>query len=255
MINKILIFTASALFSISVLAKDCRDMVYKGVFPTSNIPVTILCKERFVIGYSTFYKSPLWVAEFLDTGEVDTIRSRRTSNPFRQDPALPSSLQSNPREYLDNDFDRGHMVPFLNVADNKQAIAESFLMTNIVAQYSAHNRGIWKSLEGKVFQLAFNKNGVYIVTGTVFRNNPIRLIDGTAVPYALFKMVISPNTRESFTVIIDNNPTIKSESLPMFFTTIADLRNYNPDINPLPVNASLVERKMFTISQPVQDRF
>ena len=219
-------------------------MVYKGVFPTTKEPVTILCKERFVIGYSVKRKNPLWTAEILTFDNLSAARPSRT-NPFKIDPTLPSKNQSQLSDFVGNKLDRGHMVPFENVADNPIAVKESFYMTNMVPQYESNNRGIWKSVEIKIRKLPMSKGYVYIVTGPIFDDNPQVLQSGAQIPTKLFKMVISPTTKESFTVIVPNEQNIPSSALPTFFVKISDLQRINPLINPLPTGGRFSQKREF----------
>jgi endonuclease G len=219
-------------------------MVYKGVFPTTSEPVTILCKKRYVIGYSTTRKAPLWVAHRLTAQQVQAATSTRTGT-FSIDPSLPPSQQSALSEYIGSGFDRGHQVPYEDLADDPQAAAESNLLTNVVPQFPTNNRGIWNALEGRVRKVALTRGEVYIVTGPLYDGKIQVLSKGTPVPTRLWKMVLVPHTTEAFTVIIPNADGLPASTMSQYFSTITALQRTNPLVNPLPARATFNNKRSF----------
>jgi endonuclease G len=243
--KRFLATAAILLFTLPALASDCKEMVFNGVFPKTSEPVTILCKKRFVIGYSTARKAPLWVAEALTPTNIQNATGDRV-NAFRPDPALPKTDQATLADFVGTGFDRGHMVPFEDLADDLEAASESFFLTNMVPQFSTNNRGIWNALEQRVRKLPSpTRKVIYIVTGPIFDGTPTKLKSGAQVPTRLYKMVLSPNSSESFTVIIPNADGLSTSSMPLYFSTIANLRKANPIVNPLPVKGTFIDRREF----------
>ena len=201
--KRILLASVLSLFTCFASAAPCDSMVFNGVFPQTVEKVTIICKKRFVIGYSTNRKAPLWVAEVLSDTNVKGRRTTRANN-FRPDPALSPNLQSSLSEFTGSGYDRGHMVPFEDVADDPIAADESFVLTNMVAQAQTNNRGIWRSVEMKTRKIAIEKKKIYVITGPVFSPKPPMLSKGTNVPSHVWKIVISHSTKEVFAVILSN---------------------------------------------------
>lgn len=243
--KKFLTSIAIILFTLPAPAKDCKEMVFNGIFPRTAEPVTILCKKRFVVGYSTTRKAPLWVAEALTLQNIQNATGERT-NPFKPDPALPRDQQATLADFVGTGYDRGHMVPFENLADDLSAAAESFYLTNLIPQVSANNRGIWSALEGRVRKIPSpTRNTIFIVTGPIFDGTPERLKGGAQIPTRLYKMVLSPNSSEAFTVVIPNAAGLATSSMPLYFSTIANLRKMNPLVDPLPTSGTFIDRKVF----------
>lgn len=225
-------------------ATPCSEMVYKGIFPTTSESITIICKKRFVIGYSTIRKTPLWVAEVLTKERVQNANGIRTGT-FSIDPALAPAAQSALAEYAGTGFDRGHQVPFEDLADDLQAAAESNVLTNAVPQVAMNNRGIWKALEGRTRKVALSKNFIYIVTGPIFDGHIQTLSRGTPIPTRLWKMILVPHTTEAYTVIIPNTGGLPTSTMPQYFSTITNLQRINLLVNPLPVEATFNDRRSF----------
>ena len=201
--KKFLQVAALSIFTGFASAAQCDDMVLGGQFPKTVEKVTIICKKRFVIGYSTQRKAPLWVAEVLFDDNVKNANTTR-SNSFRPDPSIPLQFQSSLSEFAGSGYDRGHMVPFEDLADDPIAANESFVLTNMIAQAQTHNRGIWRSVETRTRKIALEKKKIYVVTGTVFAPKSLMLAKGTNIPSHVWKIVISPSTNEVFSVMIPN---------------------------------------------------
>lgn len=223
------------LFTSFSFAQGCTDMLFNKQYPVEKEPTHIICYERFVVGYSTTRKAPLWTAEVLTADNLRTQQAIKRPSTFKLDPHLKYSEQSTLQEFVGTIFDRGHMVPFEDVADSENAANESFFITNIVAQNKYNNRGIWKSLEIKTRKLAEKYGTVYIVTGPIFSKTSKTLSGGTQIADKLFKMILVPDQNLAFTFIIPNI-ALTANKLNSFITTIDDLKNSNLSIDPLPVD-------------------
>ena len=233
------LFTSVALSATA----PCSNMVFGGVFPQSKEPVTIICKTRFVIGYSIPRKNPLWVAEVLTSKNIQTPHVDRRDN-FRPDPVLPPTSQASLIEFIATGLDRGHMVPFEDMADDPKAADESFIMTNMIPQAATMNRGIWRSLEMKVRKLALQKGTIYVITGPIFDNEPQRLKFGTMVPAYAWKVVLVPATREAFTAVVPNQDGLSAAQLPKFASSLSVLHRINPNLMVVQQPAQFVDKPL-----------
>jgi endonuclease G len=219
-------------------------MVLNGVFPTTEEKTQIICHKRFVIGYSIERKSPLWVAEKLEISQINAIKFKRV-NAFKFDPLILPLHQSALDDFEGNEYDRGHLVPYEDVADDAEAAKESFFLTNIVPEFSDHNRGIWRAVEGRTRKLIINKQYVFIITGPIFDKEPATLKSGVPIPSHLFKFIVSPTTNESFTIIIPNQPGLLTAAIPKFFSTVDNLKSKNIGFNPIPGRHTFSELNNF----------
>ena len=216
--KKIILTSVLILFSCFASATPCDNMVLDKKFPQTIEKVTIICKTRFVIGYSTARKAPLWVAEVLSDSQVKAANTIRI-NSFRPDPSIPLNLQSSLSEFSKSGYDRGHMVPFEDVSDDPIAANESFILTNMIAQAQFNNRGIWRSVEIKARKLAISRKEIFIITGTVFPKDPMKLSKGTNIPSHIWKIIISPSTNEVFSVLVPNINDVTTAALAAFSST------------------------------------
>lgn len=91
------------------------------------------------------YNIPNWVAWELNSSKLIERESR--AGHFYPDPDIPRGIAVETGDYSNSGYDRGHMCPAADNKWDKQAMRESFYMTNICPQHHNLNRGDWKELE------------------------------------------------------------------------------------------------------------
>ena len=149
----------------------------------------------------------------------EKLKSKAVSraNNFRYDAEVDSAR---PTDYARSGYDRGHMVPAEDQRWSAQAMADSFLMSNMAPQKPCSNRGLWKKLEGQVRDWAEKYNELFVVTGPItsetddaIPNTKIR------IPKRFFKVVLEKkNGTKAIGFIIPNNCTkgdLKQFSVPV----------------------------------------
>ena len=122
------------------------------------------------IGYTVSYneqrRNPNWVAYELTGEEVDGTEPRGSK--FIPDPDVIG------RQAVDNDYknsdgwDRGHHAPAADMKWSKQAMDESFYLSNVSPQNSNLNSGVWKSIEELTRDNAKKYGRILVVTGPAF---------------------------------------------------------------------------------------
>lgn len=234
------LWSALVLFTLALVATpalgrepaECLGMVYTETFPKAKDQV-IICHKSFVVGYSSTAKAPLWSAQVLTVADLE-IEAVDRDDDFKADPDYPKDKQSSEKAYVNTGYDRGHLTPFADVADDPIAAAESFYMTNIVPQKAGNNRGIWNSLEGRVRKIAIKEGKVYIITGPIYDGKVATLPDGTLIPTRLFKLVYAPNSGTVYALIIPNFEGIPTSTLPAYFISLKNLKLILGDTNIMP---------------------
>ncbi len=178
-------------------------------YPKTNTTDTILSYEGFDIGYSEQFEQASWVAYVLTRAEVDSGSVERTDN-FQPDLSIASGSASL-KDYRGSGFDRGHLAPAADMKWNRQAMNESFLMSNMSPQVPSFNRGVWNRLERQVRRWALQKDSLYVISGPVLQSITSFIGDNqVGVPGSYFKVVVDlsppdhdfiafllPNTRSS----------------------------------------------------------
>lgn len=184
----------------------------------------LVLRNQYVLSYNRDRGEANWVSWHLDTS---WIGSTDRQNDFRADTSMPVDwYKVLETDYSRSGFDRGHMCPSgdrtISEADN----SVTFLMTNMVPQAPANNRGPWEKLEAYCRVLAQQGNDLYIIDGPSGKGGSGSKGDVTetvgdghvVVPAVVWKVIIvvpqiasmfriNENTR-TIAVIMPNNQSI-----------------------------------------------
>lgn len=218
--KKIAFLLAAVLFTFLTHASTpCSEFAYGGQLPQAREPHVILCKREFAIGYSTSRRTPLFIVQRLDPEKI-TMPSAIQSASFRQDPTISKDHQPALSDFSNTGYDRGHMAPFEDNNHDAEAARESNYLTNIVPQHAGNNRGIWRVLESRVRDMSLDGE-IFVITGPIFDDGESQLVIGVnkiPVPSRLFKVIINPSTRLSYSYIVPN-AAVPSSMLDTFITS------------------------------------
>lgn len=144
--------------------------------------------KGYVVNYNSQTKQPNWVAWTLTPERFEEVAGR--SDKFLPDPEVADPVTTD--DYKHSGYDRGHICPAADNKWDKQAMQESFYMTNICPQNHNLNGGDWKELEEACRDWTMEYGRLYVVGGPVFEGVPHKHIGDSrvAVPDAFFKVVL-----------------------------------------------------------------
>ena len=153
------------------------------------------------IGYTVSYneqrRNPNWVAYELTAEEVDGTEPRDSK--FIPDPKV-IGRQAVDDDYKHSGWDRGHLAPAADMKWSKQAMDESFYLSNISPQNHNLNSGVWKSIEELTRDNAHRYDKILVVTGPVFT-------DKKGLGYIGENRVLIPNAFYKVLLAYDNGYT------------------------------------------------
>jgi endonuclease G len=151
-------------------------------------------------------------------------------------------------DYRNSGYDRGHMAPAGDFKRSREAMSETFLLSNMTPQRPSLNRGMWERLEEQVRSLARSHGSIWVVVGTLFLDSagqatePETFIgpNSVAVPTHFYKAILCAHpdsTYEMFGFMMENclNPlTGQPRDYVISVRNIEDLTgldffNYLPD--------------------------
>lgn len=155
--------------------------------PTSTTS-QIIKHNYFIVSYSEKNEQAEWVAYKLTKTSFNDNVER--TNDYREDPFVKTGSASL-EDYSGSGYDMGHLAPAETMSQNFTSMSESFYLSNISPQKASFNRGIWKTLEGKVRYWASMSDSLFVVTGPIL-NNPIDRIgkNNVIVPRAFYKTLV-----------------------------------------------------------------
>ncbi len=163
-----------------------RDSVH---YPEAT-GVEVIHQKHYSLGYSEQFEQPLWVFYKL-TRESLRIPNVPRSDWFETDHKV-STQSARHSDYSGSGYSRGHLVPAGDMAFDRQAMQESFFMSNMSPQLSGFNGGIWRELEESVRDWAYENDEVYVASGPIFGNvaQYIGKQSEIGVPEAFYKVVL-----------------------------------------------------------------
>jgi len=183
---------------------------------------TVVNRKGYALGYSEKYEQPLWVIYRITKEEMNSPRFRRTDD-FRPDPAIKTGSAAL-GDYRRSGYDRGHLAPAATMGFSRQAMSESFYLSNMSPQKPQFNRAIWKKLESQVRTWAHQNKDIYVITGPVIKPGYKTIgRNSVAVPQYYYKVIfdISPPSFKMIAFILENKGS--KQPLKTFVVTVDDV--------------------------------
>lgn len=184
----------------------------------------IINRTGYTLSYNQYYKNPNWVAWELTREETkgETERYDR----FMPDPDLPEPRVVH-KDYTKSGYDRGHMAPAADMKWNRQAMIESFYMSNICPQVGNLNRGDWNDLEELCRDWADKYGRIYIACGPIFDSkSPKRIgVHKVAVPDRFFKVILIYNRKNPIAMGFIFKNTAHSQDIEKYMVTVDSVEN------------------------------
>lgn len=159
---------------------------------TSSKPEQILVRAGYTTSYNKSTKNANWVAWHL-TSDHTSGRWSRDGIPYMVDMEVKGARQELEDWYDHNlPIDHGHLCPAGDCKWSKDAMEQSFLLTNMCPQNSNLNRGDWEQLESRCRGWARHYGELYIACGPIFYSNDYITIGNNkvGVPDAFYKVVL-----------------------------------------------------------------
>lgn len=193
--------------------RECNSLFPKNKPPAIDLNLAqksrSLCFRKFAVLYSTDWKSPIYGVEKLSYLNFLSKKTDR-SNKFHEELRLKESERSTLEDYkeISKVADRGHIVPSADfVGGSEIENEETFSLSNMAAQNSTLNRGLWaKRVEKAVRQYVERSSGnIYVFTGGFYGKNPKRFgRSKVAVPTFFWKLVYDSEKKKSWAYWVAN---------------------------------------------------
>ncbi len=175
------------------LAQQAEEPVSERFYlPKGDGTCQLIHHRFFSLCYDEDKEVPRWVAYSLTASSLRAKNVSR-SNDYRPDTAIPTA-SADPYDYRRSGYDRGHLVAAADRAFSREAMSETFLMSNIAPQDHLFNSGIWRELEQNTRRWAKQKGKLYVIIGPIYSDKEPKRIgrNGVAVPDAFFRVLLNP---------------------------------------------------------------
>lgn len=172
----------------------------------------------YALDYNEEHEQANWVY-YLLTSEFVNGTAKRKDN-FRKDPTITSE-SATLSDYKKSGYDRGHLCPAADMKINKEAMSETFYLSNMSPQLAGLNRGEWKRLESQVRKWAIQEDSIVVVTGPIFKNNIEQIgANQVTVPGYYYKIIYDITKPQKMTAFI--MPHIKKPQPYLTYQTSVD---------------------------------
>jgi len=212
------IISCLIIFSVSGSNTESFDNLLLGIPGKCDV---VINRRGYALGYSKKYKQSLWVVYRITKAEMNAPRFKRT-NDFRVDPLIKIGTAVL-ADYHKSGYDRGHLAPAATMGYSKQAMSESFYLSNMSPQRPQFNRAIWKKLESQVRVWARLNKEIYVVTGPIIKQGHKTIGNKVAVPQYYYKVIfdISPPSFKMIAFILENRGS--NQPLKTFVVTVDEV--------------------------------
>ena len=147
----------------------------------------------YSICYRESYEQAEWSAYCLRDWMLQ--KNAKRTNDFRPDHEILGG-SATLADYKRSGYDRGHLTPAGDMVFSREAMSETFYMSNMSPQTPAFNRGIWKELEDQVREWTELFGAAYVVSGPVLSKPadeyPFIGQSKVAVPEFFYKVILVP---------------------------------------------------------------
>lgn len=172
------------------ISNDKVSGVTTNFYPESTTG-QVITHKHYVLSYSEEHEQAEWVAYKLSKQNLKKPRVSREKR-FRQDNKV-DTYSAKHNDYSHSGYTRGHLAPAADMAFSKDAMRESFFMSNMSPQLKEFNGGIWRELEENVRDWAIDNDELYIVSGPVLSEGHIIKHIGmneVSVPDLFYKIIL-----------------------------------------------------------------
>ena len=155
-------------------------------------PEMILQRVGYTTSYNEQTKTPNWVAWHLTKAHTYG-KFQRKQEVFTEDESIAKGRRATNMDYYNSRYDRGHMCPAGDNKWDKEAMAQSFLFTNICPQNHGLNKYEWNDLEILCRDWARKYGAIDIVCGPLYSKDSEPKTIGknkVRVPDAFFKVIL-----------------------------------------------------------------
>ena len=167
--------------------------------PTNN--GELVHHTYYSLSYSEQHEQAEWVFYEIKKERILGLASRK--NNFRSDNSV-STNSATLSDYKGSGFDRGHLAPAHDFSFNKDAMSESFYMSNMSPQDPSFNRGIWGKLEKLIRNWGANSS-IYVVTGPILNACTTTIgSNNVCVPNYYYKVIYNPTNQKMISFILPN---------------------------------------------------
>lgn len=209
--------------------RENTEQLANQIIGSQSCPTTavLLPKKFFKICYDKTRKIPIWVGYELTAENLAGLQKR--TDDFRPDLDLDESYRAQLSDYKGSGYDRGHMAPAAAFKRSKEAMSETFLLSNMAPQTSQLNRGAWRIIEQKVRNFVIKGGRTFVFTGNIYETENGQTVIGVnqvVVPTHSYKAILHLDEEKvwsAYAFVAPNVSTILNRNYRHYARSINDI--------------------------------
>lgn len=167
-----------------------------------------LCSDTFAVLYSKRTKTPLVVVEKINASMMQA-KGESSGQAYFADPRIDKGEAAELSDWNGAGMDKGRLA-ILSTLGQSNASAQSYALTNVIAQPPRFHKQVWSKVETEVKNyVSVAKGDVYVYTGALFTSIDKMQILGNNrvwVPTHLYKLVYDTHNNTVWAYVVANEP-------------------------------------------------
>lgn len=149
----------------------------------------VIKHKYYTLSYNEQHEQANWVS-YTMTSDMLEGDIERGSYFSKDDKVKTESVSTD--EYKKSGYDRGHLVPAVDMSFSEEAMDQTFITSNISPQHPSLNRGIWRVLESTIRQWVERDKELHITCAGVLKEGleKIGYEDKVSVPEYFYKVIL-----------------------------------------------------------------
>ncbi len=149
----------------------------------------IVKHDYYSLSYVEDHEQAEWVAYELKKRYTKGKAKRQDDFRIDEDVMTGSATLD---DYRKSGYDRGHLLPAADMKFSKEAMSQTFFMSNMSPQNPQLNRGRWKELEEQIRDWVQEDKHYYIITGPILSTVTKKTIgtNQVSIPSEYYKIIL-----------------------------------------------------------------
>lgn len=227
--------------------------------PTMNF---VIHRSNYSVGYDPRHRNPAWVYERLSE---EQLRGGETKAQFKlsEEQAVPYHLRAKLEDFRQGMWERAHLCPPADQRFSRQALSETFYLSNIAPQARKFNQGIWRKLEKQVRDWTKEYETLDVFTGPLYlpqegeKETKISHLGTSkiAIPTHYYKVVLghTPQGYELHAFLLPNKAISRQTPLEEYKTSLIEIEKAAGMVF-FPHLEGRIDKKRILRSTPVCDK-
>jgi endonuclease G len=184
------------------------------LLPSEMTREQIIHHKSYSLSYNSSYVMPSWIVYTISKSKVD--KSKEANAKYKVDP-LVEARPATKKDYKDAGYLMAQFINYLDVPEDKDAISETFYLTNITPMKLAFYTHIWLKTEDLIRLWSEGKPSLEIICGPVLSDAPFPTIgeNKVSVPDRFYKIVYDKQNQKAVAFLFKNGSssgTLKSKT-------------------------------------------